>query len=139
MQGKTLDLTFVQFCNGNVDVNVNTEISKRKAKTRKYLSKKEKRKREIISNLVVILLFAALIIGTCIKIYNTEPRYAIASETENYIYVTEKLCEVVNTSENITTVSYKGNEYDFYGNGFENGEKIICQFTDEMEIIGVIK
>lgn len=136
MQAKQLDLTFANYC---VRTNKTSEISKRKATAKKYLNKRAKRKKEIFSNLVAILLFVALIIGVCIKIYNTEYRYAISSETENYIYVTEKLCEVVNTNENITTVSYNGNEYNFYGNGFKNGEEIICQFTDKMEIIGVIE
>ena len=73
-----------------------------------------------------------------VKIANTEPRY-VKADGNCYVYVTEKLCEVTEVTSNYITVSYKGNEYSFHGYDYEVGQEIICQFTDEMEIVGVVE
>lgn len=70
-----------------------------------------------------------------------EDRYAIPSETTSkgmhYIYVTERYCTVTEVTQDYITVDYNGNEYSFFGYGYEVGEEIICQFTDNWEIVGV--
>ena len=44
-------------------------------------------------------------------------------------------CIVIETTEDIVTVEYNGNLYDFYGDGFKVGNVVMCTFTDNMEII----
>lgn len=70
-----------------------------------------------------------------------EHRYAIAGEDNgiHYIYVTERKCVVTEVTDNKVIVSYKGELYSFYGNGYEVGQKITCKFTDDMEIVGVVE
>lgn len=81
-----------------------------------------------ISGAIATLLFMAS---------HSEPRYAIASETGNgihYEYVTERKCTVTDI-QNMITVAYNGNEYAFYGDGFQKGDEVICKFTDDFRIV----
>ena len=52
----------------------------------------------------------------------------------HYEYVTERKCTVTDI-QNMITVSYKGDEYAFYGDGFHKGDEVICKFTDDFRII----
>lgn len=80
-----------------------------------------------ISETIATLLFMAS---------HSEPRYAIASEhgTMHYEYVTERKCTVTDI-QNMITVAYNGNEYAFYGDGFQKGDEVICKFTDDFRIV----
>lgn len=100
----------------------------RKAKIRKMV------KRFVIAGITISGTIAALLFMAA----KSEPRYAIASEhgAMHYEYVTERKCDVVDVSDTIITVDYKGNLYAFYGDGYEVDDKLICKFTDDMRIIG---
>lgn len=82
---------------------------------------------------------------TCVVAFaKSEPRYAIAREQGNgihYTYVTERKCVVTEVTDTQVYVAYKGNEYCFYAyeTELEVGDEIICQFTDAMEIVGVVE
>lgn len=99
----------------------------RKAKIRKMV------KRFLITGIAISGTIAALLFMAA----QSEPRYAIASERGeiHYEYVTERKCEVTNVSGKKVTVAYKGNLYAFYGEGYKVGDKLICKFTDSMEIV----
>lgn len=105
--------------------------------------KRKERRREIASNIAIATISIGLITAFILEALSIEPRYAIASEQQSngnyYTYVTERKCEVVDIVQDYITVSYNGNNYDFFGTGYEVGEKIICQFTDSMEIVGVVE
>lgn len=81
-----------------------------------------------ISGTIATLLFMAS---------HSEPRYAIASERGeiHYEYVTERKCDVVDVFGQKVTVSYKGNLYAFYGDGYRVGDELICKFTDDYRIV----
>lgn len=122
---QTLKLEYVELCNRNANAT-------------KYLrskSRKRKRTKNAISTIFGILAIAGLLLGSAHKLATEEFRYAIPTET-SYQYVTEKLCEVTEISGNFVTVEHNGNAYSFYGTDFEVGQNVVCQFTDNMEIVG---
>ena len=126
------------------------ELEERNARAYQYsnfvrINTRTEKAKEIIGNLC-LLLGCIAIIGIFVYIGVTfgtpEERYPIASDNGNglhYEYVTERTCEVVEVEDTLITVSYKGNEYAFYGTNYEVGDEIICQFTDGMEIVGVVE
>ena len=106
-------------------------------------AKETQTKTNTICTVIIIILCVCLIVtiyhskrnvqdSECGKNYTTETQ----TELER-VYPTERVCKVVevNESENIVTVEYNGQLYDFYGNGFLVGETIVCKFTDKMEIV----
>lgn len=111
----------------------------RNAKAKRYSKRCRKVK---IQKMVKRCVFAGIAIsGTIATLLfmasHSEPRYAIASETGNgihYEYVTERKCTVTDI-QNMITVSYNGNEYAFYGDGFHKGDEVICKFTDDFRIV----
>ena len=115
-----------------------TDIKMRNAKARRYSRNCRKRRIEkmldrlLLSGLALVSVLAIISI-----VHNIEPRYAIASEhgAMHYEYVTERKCDVVDVSGTIVTVNYKGDLYSFYGNGYEIGDKVICKFTDDYQIV----
>ena len=146
---KELDLTFVRL------VNKRNELNRRNAKAQEYIDSVAKRKTtrcklfkkgsittETLITIASLLCVLVLVIGIVAKAMSAEPRYAIAGDDSNgqhYVYVTEKVCEVTEVNTYTVTVEYKGNFYSFYGSGYSVGETIVCQFTDTMEIVGVIE
>lgn len=131
-------------------VGNNTEINKRNRKAKAYSERvslrKAKQKRKIKSDLIATLIMLICVIamtsGVLIKAFTEPNSYYKRTETKQpngqyYIYVTERICEVVEINNDLITVEYKGNLYEFYGYGYEVGQKIICQFTNGMEIVGV--
>lgn len=110
----------------------------RNAKAKRYSKRCRKMK---IQKMVKRYVFAGIAIsGTIATLLfmasHSEPRYAIASEhgTMHYEYVTERKCTVTDI-QNMITVSYNGNEYAFYGDGFQKGDEVICKFTDDFRIV----
>lgn len=115
-----------------------SDIKMRNAKARRYSRNCRKRRIEkmldrlLLSGLALVSVLAIISI-----VHNAEPRYAIARESGNgmhYEYVTERKCTVTDV-QNVITVSYNGNEYAFYGDGFQEGDKVICKFTDDYRIV----
>lgn len=148
---RKIDLTFVKL------VNKKAELYKRNCRAEEYSANARKRlrkgnrltnffrknAREIISSVLICVVIVMLGYGIVEKVNNTEPRYAIASTRqingEHFIYITERVCEVYEINDDLITVEYQGNLYDFFGDGYEVGETIVCQFTDAMEIVGVVE
>ena len=124
-------------------VNLNYELDKRNRKAKEYSDSVAKRKRDtLITNIILCMIVLITIIAMIHKAYTYEDSYYKRTETKQsdgtyYIYVTEKTCTVTDVDNGVITVEYKGQLYSFYGNGYENGEQIVCQFTDAMEIVGV--
>lgn len=137
MKQKSIDLTFATWCNEK-----NT-IAKRNARAAAYSNsihnKKKRYAKEVILNIAMALCLLAIITVVFIKAFSTEPRYAIPYEngTYHYIYVTERICTVTEIVGDYITVYHNGNYYSFYGTGYIEGQTIICQFTDNWEIVGV--
>lgn len=133
-------------------VGNNTERNKRQRKAMEYIQsiaeRKRKRKELVIDIITVTVIAIAILIvmSLIIRGITMENSYYKQTDTKQsdgsyYVYVTEKDCTVIETDieKGIVTVDYKGNAYSFYGDGYIEGEKIICQFTDAMEIVGVIE
>lgn len=133
-----INLELATACNEHTELRREVEIHKAKCK-----AIRKERQREIITNIAMAIIIIATIVIVCTNATKTEPRYAIASERQTngnyFVYVTEHICEVTKTTVDMVTVSYKGNEYSFYGCGYEVGEEIVCQFTDNMEVVGVVE
>lgn len=136
---REVDLTFAKFCNANA------ELRKRNAKALAYSESVCKRKheynKEAIFNIAMALCVLAIVLIIFVKAFTTERRYAVPYDNGayHYTYVTERICTVTETTNNLITVDYKGNLYSFYGNGYKAGEKIVCQFTDDWQIVGVVE
>ena len=120
-------------------------IMKRNRKAKRY-SKKCARERigkrieKAIAILGIASFITALSVAGCSAMGN--PRYAIPVNNGNgihYEYVTELECTVTEVTDTLVTVLYNGNLYDFFGYGYEVGEQIIRQFTDNWEIVGVVE
>lgn len=158
METKTLDLTPFLWCEEKRELaerNKRAEEYSARAELRR--AKQKERKAEICVKVLSAIVGVGIGIGILVFISNSdfklpelqlpkftlthEDRYAIPSETTSkgmhYVYVTERICEVTEITADYVTVDYNGNEYSFFGYGYEVGEKIICQFTDGWEIVGV--
>ena len=133
-------------------VGNNTEINRRNRQAQAYIDSKAKRTTVRKEDLAIILciLFAliALVIGIIVKANFNEPMYQegyyISTDVQQpngnyFVYVTERICEVEAINNDLITVEYNGNFYDFFGYGYEEGQTIICQFTNSMEIVGVVE
>lgn len=83
------------------------------------------------NNNIVLAALISLASGIMLKANHEE------SNAQNYVYVSERICTVTDITEDCITVCYNGNEYAFFGYGYEEGQQIICQFTNDMEIVGV--
>jgi hypothetical protein len=143
MKTKTLDLTFARMvCKRN-------EIAERNAKATAYSESVQNRRRQskhflvnICKGIAVVGVTFVTITACVLAVAKAEPRYAIPSNNTSgfhYTYVTERYCTVTEITGDLITVAYNGNLYDFFGYGYEVGEEIICQFTDSMEIVGVVE
>jgi hypothetical protein len=95
--------------------------------------KRERRKEVVIGGIVAVICITIMILATKSLIGYADKTYANTSDT------TTEACVVTSVTEDLVTVSYDGNYYSFYGNGYEVGEMIICQFTSEMEIIDILE
>lgn len=129
------------------------ELEERTIPAEKYLAKckakriaKKKRKAKIKEVLVLTTLWVTLGLLLVFKcsyeiIRNAnDPHYENTVETEiNREYPVEAICEIVEVdeTENIVTVEYNGEEYSFNGDRFFVGEKILCKFTQNMELVDV--
>jgi hypothetical protein len=130
-QAKEIKLEFVRMC-------------QRKNAEMEYLSRERKeRQRNTISTVLLIVICVFMIVAIYHSNANVQDNeggrnYTTEIQTEpERVYPTEIVCKVVevNESENIVTVEYNGQRYDFYGNDFLVGETIVCKFTDNMEIV----
>lgn len=119
----------------------------RNAKAERYSAKIE-RKRNIKLNIckgIAVVGVVSVTMITCVVAFaKSDPRYAIANNNGNgihYQYVTERECVVTEVTDTKVYVAYKGNEYSFYAykTELEVNDEIICQFTDAMEIVGVVE
>jgi hypothetical protein len=119
------------------------ELAERNSNAIEYsLDCEHRRKQELKDKVLAIVagIVGASLIFAMVACSNTEPRYAIPFENGNgihYTYVTERKCEVTEVTDTQVYVSYKGNEYAFYAYNteLEVGDKVICKFTDNWEII----
>lgn len=145
MKTKTLDLTFARMvCKRN-------EIAERNAKATAYSESVQNRRRQskhflvnICKGIAVVSIVCVTMITCVVAFAKSEPRYAIANNNGNgihYQYVTERECVVTEVTDTQVYVSYKGNEYSFYAyeTELEVNDEIICQFTDNWEIVGVVE
>ena len=121
------------------------EIRNRKAE--RYSAKVE-RKRNIKLNIckgIAVVCVSVVTFTTCMVAFaKSESRYAISRDQGNgihYTYVTERECVVTKVTDAQVYVAYKGNEYSFYAyeTELEVNDEIVCQFTDAMEIVGVVE
>ena len=124
------------------DAKVRKEIEARKV-LRKERHKKHTR--ETITAIAVSVCLLVVVIGVFIKAL-TAPNAYYKRTTEmqpdgNYfVWVTERICEIEEIEDDLITVEYKGNLYDFFvcdSDTYEVGEKIVCQFTNDWEIVGI--
>ena len=135
-----LDLRFASMSNRHSE----KELQKRKAIA---YSKKVARERKIKNTLSIIGLVLIFILTGLTVVFgcsNKEQRYAIAGDNGNglhYIYVTDRYCLVTKIDDELgkVFVDYQGETYSFYGNGYNVGDEIICQFTDDWEIRDVVE
>lgn len=99
-----------------------------------------------ISAITISAIFVAGICTTCNKEV-AGSRVETTTETE---ITTEPTTEEQTTTEIITadfeciirevvgntiTVEHNGNLYNFYGNGYAEGQRVICTFTEDMKVI----
>jgi hypothetical protein len=134
-------------------VGNNTERNKRLREAQAYSDNlaKEKANRkhrinitvETATNIVLVVAIIAMVVAIIAKALSGTENGFYKRTTEmqpdgNYfVYVTERICEVEEINNDLVTVEYKGKLYDFFGYGYEVGEQIICQFTNDWEIVGV--
>ena len=142
---REIDLTYVKLCNERVELyKRNRRAERYSANAQRRIQKRNIKFAKFSEQVGLIILICAIITILAYGFIKepSEPRYAIASAKQingnHFIYITEKICKVEEIDGDYITVSYKGNEYDFFGDGYEIGEEIICQFTDTMEIVGVV-
>lgn len=128
-----------------------SEKARRNRIAKEYLQevteRKTKAKAERKSNIIAITAFLCVFILTIIlfaKAFSGQGYYkrteTMQSDGTYYVYVTERICKVTEVENDLITVSYKGNTYDFFVSDpetYEIGQKIVCQFTNDMEIVGI--
>ena len=116
-----------------VMVNRNYELKKQQR-----IAKEIKRK-NIISGVVCTTTLAALFMLLLYSKANADYTYTIASENNSgihYEYVTDRVCTVTEISDDIVTVETRnGNLYEFYGDGYEVNDTVVCTFNSANEII----
>jgi hypothetical protein len=113
-------------------------VAERKVKAKKHT-------RETVMCIAILVCFLAIVIGVLIKAFTAPNAYYKKTETMQpdgnyFVWVTERICEVEKIDNDLVTVEYKGNLYDFFVSDpetYEIGQKIVCQFTNDMEIVGV--
>lgn len=141
-----LDMTYVEIVQENAETN--KQIKKARAYSEKIKAKAKKCYKEGVAFIIATLFaFLSLVAGIHIKANLDEPYvegYYMETDTPQangnyFVYVTERICEVTEIENDLITVEYNGNLYDFLGYGYEVGEDIVCQFTNEMEIVGVVE
>lgn len=122
-----LDLTMLQYVNRNYEVKKAQRIAR------------ETKRKNIISGVVCITTLVALFILLLYSKANADYTYAVASNNNSgyaYEYVTDRVCTVTEISGDIITVETRnGNQYEFYGNGYEINETIVCTFNSADELI----
>jgi hypothetical protein len=111
-------------------------------KANRNKAKKRSKVADTVITFAMLLCIIGLVAGIVVKATTTEHGYYKKTETMQsngnyFVYVTERICEVEEINNDLVTVEYKGKLYDFFGYGYEVGEEIICQFTNNWEIIGV--
>lgn len=119
------------------------ELVERNANARAYIRsckrKHNQKRKDAIAAIALGLVFAGAMF-TMISCSETEHRYTIARENghRHYTYVTDRECKVTEVTEDLVTVECNGNLYGFYvyNTELEVGDEIICQFTDNWEIVG---
>lgn len=128
-----------------------SEKARRNRIAKEYLQEVTERKAEAKAekkrNIIAIAAFLCVLILTIILFAKafTEQGYYKKTETMQpdgnyFVWVTEIECEVTEIENDLITVSYKGNAYDFFVSDpetYEIGQKIVCQFTNDMEIVGI--
>ena len=145
---KSIDLTFIKMLQEKRELEErNARAAAYSAKIERKRARKAERKRRTLEIVRNVTLTGVIIAGVVMlalhglpNLPKPEHRYAIPSESTqglHYIYVTERYCTVTEITADYVTVSYNGNEYSFFGYGYEVGDEIICQFTDGWEIVGV--
>ena len=56
-------------------------------------------------------------------------------ETTTEVTTADVECLITEVVGDIITVEYEDNLYSFYGNGYAEGQKVICTFTEDMKIV----
>lgn len=146
MKRTEIDMSFANLANEETEIRAKAKEEKQKiAKEQK--PKKAKEKRTKFETVVISLMLGtivALSAGVVVKAVTDENSYYMRTETQQpngtyYTLVTEKDCVVTEIVGDYITVYYKGDGqyYEFLGDGYYEGQEIICQFTTGMEIVGV--
>lgn len=87
------------------------------------MESKPKGKYFTVDRIIILCLLAALIsLASSIMLKANHEE----SNAQNYVYVSERICTVTDITEDCITVCYNGNEYAFFGYGYEEGQQIIC-------------
>ena len=99
----------------------------------------KERIKDNVALITIIACFVSIIMASFSN--GNDCTYAIADNSNpdiHYVYVTDRVCTVTEISDDIITVETRdGNLYEFYGNGFEVNETVICVFNDADELIDV--
>lgn len=72
--------------------------------------------------------------GSTTEIETTETE-SVVEETTTEVKTADIECLITDVVGDTITVEYNDNLYSFYGDGYSTGQKVICTFTDKMEII----
>lgn len=124
---ENIDMTFLDIVNRNYEV-----------KKQQRIAKKIKRN-NIIAGVVCTTALAALFMLLLYTKANQDYTYAIASDNYNgvhYEYVTDRVCTVTEIDGDLITVETRsGSLYEFYGDGYEVNDIVVCTFNSANEII----
>lgn len=129
-------------------VKNNTEINRRNRVAQAYIDSHKKckaNKEDIGFALCILFALITFIVAIIVKanldtVPYQEGYYKQTETTQNgnhYVYVSERICTVTDIVADYVTVYYNGNYYSFFGTGYVKGQTIVCQFTNDMKIIGV--
>ena len=94
-----------------------------------------------ISAITISAMFIAGMCATCNKEVpgstekTTTETETVVEETTTEITTADFECIIREVVGDTITVEYQDNLYSFYGDGYSKGQKVICTFTDKMEIV----
>lgn len=94
--------------------------------------------KEILESIIVGAIITIAIFVLYFGNANTSITYACSNGNYGYTYRTEAICNIteINPVNETVTISYKGNEYSFYANGYWHKDmKVHVIFNENMEII----
>ena len=109
-----------------------------KYKAEQKLETARKKNNKILAILIATGLTAGVIIGyTCIPVgaKAKAPTETTTPEETTETVTADVECLITDVVGDTITVTYNGELYSFYGYGYAEGQRVICTFTEAMEII----